>query len=434
MKILSIGEKIKKKRKLLGMTLKDLAGNRVTTGQISLIESGKANPSRELLEYLSKRLNTTLEYLLESNENQVIKICKYYENMAFCYLFERNINEVEKYISKMIDILDKYNIPQIKYKIYFLKALCSYHFKNYDDASENLLVANNGFLELSMYDELVKSLLYLSYISIEQENYISALVHLECIVKIIDNYFSKNDLLFFEVYYLISKNYILIGNIYKGEYYLDKSIEILNKIYDPRNSALFFMKQAIEYMEDEDIDNGIKFSEMSRKNFEEFTSLEKRQEVEIGISKYLIDKNNISEGEEYLVRAKSINMLYDFKNLFKTYKNFVELYIKKDNISKAKYYLFNLEELVDFNNLENLLDFCILKYKIHIYEKNYSDAEIVLILAHNFSKDFGEYIRAGDFCLELSKLYFKRGKIEECKSVLQEALIQYEKSDYKLSL
>ena len=38
MNILSIGEKIKKKRKKLGMTLKDLAGNRVTTGQISLIE------------------------------------------------------------------------------------------------------------------------------------------------------------------------------------------------------------------------------------------------------------------------------------------------------------------------------------------------------------------------------------------------------------
>lgn len=37
MNILSIGEKIRKKRKELGMTLRDLAGSRVTTGQISLI-------------------------------------------------------------------------------------------------------------------------------------------------------------------------------------------------------------------------------------------------------------------------------------------------------------------------------------------------------------------------------------------------------------
>lgn len=102
MDVLSIGEKIKKKRKKLGMTLKDLAGNRVTTGQISLIESGKSNPSMDLLEYLAKNLETSVEYLLESEQRQAIKICEYYENMAFCYLFEKNISEVELCLSEKI--------------------------------------------------------------------------------------------------------------------------------------------------------------------------------------------------------------------------------------------------------------------------------------------------------------------------------------------
>jgi len=73
MEILSLGEKIKRKRKELKMTLKDLAKDRITPGQISLVESGRSNPSMDLLEYLASSLNTTVEYLMESEESQAEK-------------------------------------------------------------------------------------------------------------------------------------------------------------------------------------------------------------------------------------------------------------------------------------------------------------------------------------------------------------------------
>jgi transcriptional regulator with XRE-family HTH domain len=73
MEILSLGEKIKRKRKQLNMTLKDLAKDRITPGQISLVESGRSNPSVDLLEYLADTLNTTVEYLMESEESQAEK-------------------------------------------------------------------------------------------------------------------------------------------------------------------------------------------------------------------------------------------------------------------------------------------------------------------------------------------------------------------------
>ena len=83
MEILSLGEKIKKKRKALNMTLKDLAKDRITPGQISLVESGRSNPSMDLLEYLSLNLNTTVEYLIESEDSQAEKISKYYSINEF---------------------------------------------------------------------------------------------------------------------------------------------------------------------------------------------------------------------------------------------------------------------------------------------------------------------------------------------------------------
>lgn len=77
MEILSLGEKIKRRRKQLNMTLKDLAKDRITPGQISLVESGRSNPSVDLLEYLADALNTNVEYLMESEESQAEKISLY---------------------------------------------------------------------------------------------------------------------------------------------------------------------------------------------------------------------------------------------------------------------------------------------------------------------------------------------------------------------
>ena len=47
MNILSLGEKIKKLRKEKNMTLKELAGDRITAAQISHIERDKSHTSSE---------------------------------------------------------------------------------------------------------------------------------------------------------------------------------------------------------------------------------------------------------------------------------------------------------------------------------------------------------------------------------------------------
>ena len=75
MEILSLGEKIKRRRKELNMTLKELAGERITPGQISLVESGRSNPSMDLLEYIAITLNTSVEYLMETEKTQAEMIC-----------------------------------------------------------------------------------------------------------------------------------------------------------------------------------------------------------------------------------------------------------------------------------------------------------------------------------------------------------------------
>src|ERR1035437_4110249 len=121
MEILSLGEKIKRKRKELDMTLKDLAGDRITPGQISLVESGKSNPSMDLLEYLALTLKTSVEYLMESEETQAEKICLYFEDMAEFNIMNENLNTGEEYIEKALFYAEKYDLEYRKARNLFLR-------------------------------------------------------------------------------------------------------------------------------------------------------------------------------------------------------------------------------------------------------------------------------------------------------------------------
>ena len=123
MEILSLGEKIKKRRKELDLTLKNLAGDRITAGQISLIESGKSNPSMDLLEYLASALKVSVEHLMETEETQASKICIYYQNIAEVNILNNNLEIARRALENSLEYIEKYNLELNMATNLYLKAL-----------------------------------------------------------------------------------------------------------------------------------------------------------------------------------------------------------------------------------------------------------------------------------------------------------------------
>ena len=110
MNILSLGEKIKKLRKEKNMTLKELAGDRITAAQISHIERDKSHTSQELLEYLAYQLDVSVDYLLETKEMQSKKLT---DNLILQSEILIKCNDLEKAESKLyevINICDEHNV------------------------------------------------------------------------------------------------------------------------------------------------------------------------------------------------------------------------------------------------------------------------------------------------------------------------------------
>ena len=59
-----LGERIKQARLERGLSQRQLCGDRITRNMLSLIESGKANPAMDTLQYLAARLGVGVSLLL----------------------------------------------------------------------------------------------------------------------------------------------------------------------------------------------------------------------------------------------------------------------------------------------------------------------------------------------------------------------------------
>ena len=72
MEILSTGEKIKRIRIYHGVTLKELCGDKVSISKMSCIENGKIKADKDILEYISQKLNIDYDYLVSDVKEQLI--------------------------------------------------------------------------------------------------------------------------------------------------------------------------------------------------------------------------------------------------------------------------------------------------------------------------------------------------------------------------
>lgn len=105
---MTLGERIRKLRKLQNMTLEALAGRELTKGMLSLIENNKANPSMESLNYIADRLDVDVSELLEEVSTQELREVLEKAELLFNTSYDDLTNEDEQ----LINLIEPY-VPKL---------------------------------------------------------------------------------------------------------------------------------------------------------------------------------------------------------------------------------------------------------------------------------------------------------------------------------
>lgn len=422
MEILTLGEKIKRRRKELQMTLKDLAGDRITPGQISLVESGRSNPSMDLLEYLANTLQTSVEYLMESEETQAEKICVYYEQMAETYILNQDYISAEKYIENALYYAEKYDLEYRKAKNLFLRANICKAKNELVLAQQLYLSANVIFIKRNNFEQVINTFLNLGKITLSLKAYHSATSYLKQAEKVyLDNNIG-NDSLLGEIYYEMAESYFKIDNIKKAIDYTFLAKQKFEQVQhrEEYGKALLLLSQ--EYNKKGDLVNAIKYSKKTLEVYKELEEEKNISAIENNLGKLFFEFDNIEEAFRHYNVAKEIRMRNNDSNVIETLINICEGYIKIKEIDKCEKVLEEIKTLIDGTNVEQIIEQNLLWYRVYTIKEMADEAEVILLETFNLAKVNGLDKKAAELAILLGRYYIGIKKDYEAAKYLDEGV------------
>ena len=422
MEILSLGEKIKRKRKELKMTLKDLAKDRITPGQISLVESGRSNPSMDLLEYLANSLNTTVEYLMESEESQAEKICTYYEQLAESYIISGEYEKSEVYIDEALKYTEKYNLEYKKAKSYFLRAEINMNKEEFAIAQQLLMSANVIFIKNNKYEEIIKSFLNLAKITLHLKAYHSASSYLKQADKVYTDNNIGNDFLLGEIYYNMAKVSFTIEQVEESKKYANLAKDKFNEIQNKKQYASSLISLSDEYNRKDDSVNAIKYSTKALEVYKEIEKSNTISSIENTLGKLFYDFNEVDEAFKHFELSKEIRVRNNDDELVDTLINLCKNYIKIKDLPKCKETLEEIDLRLDRNNIKSIIEVNLLKHRVLTIEEKLEEAKDVLVSTYNMAKEFNLNEEASNLAIAIAKFYLDKKEDDLAKKYLDEGV------------
>ncbi|MBW6408650.1 helix-turn-helix domain-containing protein [Clostridium weizhouense] len=427
MEILSLGEKIKTRRKELNMTLKDLAKNRITPGQISLIESGRSNPSMDLLEYLASTLNISVEHLMESEESQAEKISIYYEQVAESYILSGNYEIGQRYIDNALYYSEKYNLEYRKARLLFITAQIHVYKRDFPMAQKFFLSSNVIFIKNNNYEEIIRTFLNLAKITIDLKAYHSAGSYLKQAEKVyLDNNIA-DDFLLGEIYYNMARTYFNIedfDNALKYSYFSKNSLE---KTYSNKTYAKTLLMLAEEFNKKGDL---AKATQYSKKSLEVYRKIEYNKDlsnIEHNLGKLFYELDDLDESFVHYETSKKISTQNEMDNELDILIDMCKSHLKLKNIEECKTIVKKLNNLIDSNDNNRMIECKLMEYTLLNILEKHLEAEETLIEAYNIAKDNGDLLKAGELAMKIGKHFIDKKEEEQAQNYLEEGIMFFEK-------
>lgn len=422
MEILSLGEKIKRRRKDLDMTLKDLAGDRITPGQISLVESGKSNPSMDLLEYLASALSTSVEYLMETEETQAEKICVYYENVAEAHILNKDFQLGEQFLESSMYYAEKYNLDNRKAKNLYLRAVISAENREMGLAQQYFLAANAIFIRLGLQEDVINTYVKLGKITLDLEAYHSSCSYFQQAEKVFQENDIGNDYLMGEIYYYLSLIYFKLDEIDKSMNYCYLAKEKFSEINNKREYGKTLLLLSKEFAKKEDINSAIKYSKKSLEVFRENNDTIYMGNIENELGRLFYEFENLEESFIHLNNAKEIRIKEDKASLIETLCNIGENYLKLKDVDNSRKMLEEIMENISEGDESGLIKYYLLKYRVDILDKNIGDAESTLLMALDYAENMCLNKYVGELAITIGKFYIDNGEDKEAAKYLNKGV------------
>lgn len=426
MEILTLGEKIKSKRKEKNMTLKDLAGDRITPGQISLVESGKSKPSIDLLEYIADKLNTDIDYFLESEEKQATLICKFYINIAESAISAGNTSRAEEYIEKGMQYAQKYNLLYLKGRFHMAYSALEYARKNYETSQQYCISANSVFLRTNNLEDSVKSFILQGLITMKMGHTAIALDYFQQGDTMLNDSNHVNEQLKAKLLFYIALCNHKLGNYQKALEYASWASERIKILNDKKKYAETLMILSIAYSQENKVEDALKYAVEAKKRFNEIDDVIQMADMEQELGVIFADGNNMDESFAHLQEALRIKKGLTNESNIKVLFNICENYINICNLDDAEKVIEEIETCLEDEQYEYRLRYYKCRYRIYLKKKEIDKAENMLLESEKLAESLGWKKKLGEIYTMMGQFYVSVNDNQKALKYMRKGIDIYE--------
>jgi len=422
MEILSLGEKIKRKRKELNMTLKDLAKDRITPGQISLVESGRSNPSVDLLEYLADALKTTVEYLMESEESQAEKISLYYEQVGESCILQEDYEKGQRYIDNALYYCEKYNLEYRKAMIYFITAKSYMYKKDFPMGQKFFLSANVIYIKNNNYEQIIKTFLHLANIALELKAYHSAASYLKQAEKVYLDNKIVDDFLMGEIHYNMARIYYNIEELELALKYSYSAKKRFEQIYNDEDYAKNLFCLAEDFNKKGDLLNALKYSKKTLEVYKKIQYNKSIVNIEHNLGRLFHELGDLEESLKHYEISRNVSSQNHVGYINDILIDICKNYLKLKNTEQCGKILKNIESSIEETDIDRKIECKLIKYTMFNIDDKPEQAENTLIDTYELAKSSGKIAKAGELAMRVGKYFIDKKEEEEASYYLNQGI------------
>lgn len=413
MNILSLGEKIKKLRKEKNMTLKELAGDRITAAQISHIERDKSHTSYELLEYLSERLDVSIDYLLETKEMQSKKITDNLILESEIYIKKGELDDAEKEIHQIIEICEEYDLSENYGKCNYL--LGNIYLKRKDSRKANFYFEKALFYFIKNDDKkrIFQCYMNIANIYFDEEFYQVSLTNYYFAKDILEEINIDDPDTYKELYSKISKCYMKLNDSEKSLEFIEKIGNIDND-YSPEQEIELLVLKAKKLLAEGEYVKSKDYFAKALKIIEKEENKDKLAQIYLTVGSIYAEMGDNEKFLEYSEKVYDIKKNDTDEYMMNSLYNIIQSYIDADDFEMAKKYS-KLALAAAIKNKSKYDEYKALKYYCDVYKyKGETDISIeYLIKCIEIVSKLDEEKILGNLYIELGQLYSGISKEKE---------------------
>lgn len=409
MEVLTLGQKIKKLRKEKKMTLKELAGDRITAAQISHIERDKSYPSHDLLEYFARQLRVSIDYLLESKEMQIKKLSESLILKSEIHIRSKEYKEAKQDLKVIIETCEKHQVKSVCAKAKFLYGIINLKEKNYHEASnlieESLILyvsTDNTIGVLDCYKELGKLYLQQNIYNVALDKFVQG-----------QKYLKNKDYQDYDREFIFLTN-IAYANVKmdrhdEGIKYSQKAKEIEEKIKDYKERGKNLLLMGSSYIQKQEYENAKHYLNRALEVFEKENKKDEEAKIYVKMSNIYHNMKNLKDALDYAKKAYKLKEDHEDAGFVKVIHNYIEVLISlkryEHAIELAKKALSlsikNRSKVLECNSLE-------MYSKVSKISGNNEMALECLLKALEIAKEFEDKKTRADIYFKIAKIYSGR--------------------------